>query len=195
MEFTTAFMRTKHRQLYGYFEILAKVMDSEIASNFWLSANYPSEAWTEIDVFFYSHSKPNIAHTNVLCHRHATWKNAPPVTRPEAIDTGKDLSKEPHKFGLDWTDKYISWYIDDVEVRRIPNLYHKSPLHLQFNSETFPKWFGVPDKSGPHVNKLPKAFEIFYVRSWKRYVVIVIYLVIFPLTNLFHFIHSSFPLE
>ena len=175
-DFSTAFLRTKHRQKYGYFEIFAKLMDSDISSAFWLAHNEPDGRdswWTEIDVFEYSTSKKHVdqstlLNTNVHVHRNGQWKDAPVVTRPESFDTGEDLSKAPHHFALDWTEHDITWYLDGEVIRKIPNLFHHRPLHLQFDSETFPNWFGVPDTGGSHRNKLPNAFEIFYVRSWER---------------------------
>lgn len=143
-DFSTAFVRSKHRQLYGYFEIFAKLMDSEISSAFWLAHNEPDGPdswWTEIDVFEYSTSKQNqidqstMFNTNVHVHRNGRWPKAPHVTRPESFDTGVDLSKEPHHFALDWTEETITWYLDGTAIRSIPNQFHKRPLHLQFDSE------------------------------------------------------------
>ena len=171
--FSTAFVRSKHVQCYGYFEIFCKLMDSKISSNFWLSHNEPTgfdSWWTEIDVFKYSAADQHrsVIHTNLHVHRNGKWKGNPHLARPESFDSKMDLCKEPHKFGLDWTKDYITWYFDDKPIRSIPNYYHHRPMHIQFNTETFPKWFGLPKVGGSYRNKLPNSFEIYYIRSWKR---------------------------
>lgn len=172
--FSTAFVRTSKLQKYGYFEIKAKMMDSEISSAFWLAHNEenrndPNSWWTEIDVFEYSTSnlKPGydqryIYNTNIHVHR---AKNFPYIKSPKEVHLSYDLSKSFHVYALDWTPHSITWYIDGKAVRKIPNKHFHRPMHLQLDSETFPKWFGLP-KSGS--KKVPGAFEIDYVRSWER---------------------------
>jgi len=150
-------------------------MDSEISSAFWLAHNEDrghnvDSWWTEIDVFEYSTSnlKPGydqryIYNTNIHVHR---AKNMPYIKSPKEIHLSYDLSKSFHVYALDWTPSSITWFIDGKKVRQIPNKHFHRPMHLQFDSETFPKWFGLPKVGGK--NKLPKAFEIDYVRSWER---------------------------
>eukprot|EP00171_Calliarthron_tuberculosum_P012259 IDg12259t1 len=172
-DFSTAFVRTKQRQCYGYFEISCKMMDSQISSAFWFAHNEPpgqNSWWTEIDVFEYSTSgaQRSIINTNLHVHRNGDWPGTPHLKRPESFETSIDLSKQPHMFALDWTPDYITWYFDGKAIRTIANYFHHRPLHLQFDSETFPKWFGLPQAGDPQMNKLPNAFEIFYVRSWER---------------------------
>ena len=43
------------------------------------------------------------------------------------------------------------------------NTHWHQPLTLNFDSETMPKWFGLPDPG-----TLPSTFSIEYVRAWKR---------------------------
>ncbi len=177
-DFSTSFVRSKHRQRYGYFEIYCKLMDSDISSAFWFAHNEPRGSpdswWTEIDVFEYSTSSQRGTdqrqriNTNVHVHRNGKHPDWGHMNDPKHFDMGFDLSKEPHKWALDWTDQNITWYFDDKPIRSIPNYYFKRPLHLQFDSETFPRWFGLPQTGGSHRNNLPNKFEIYYVRSWKR---------------------------
>lgn len=50
-DFTTAFVRTKAKQKYGYFEITCKPMDAVTSSSFWFASNEGEQGWwTEIDV-------------------------------------------------------------------------------------------------------------------------------------------------
>jgi len=140
--FSTAFVRSSHLQKYGYFEIKAKMMDSEMKPGY---------------------DQRYIYNTNIHVHR---AKNMPYIKSPKEIHLSYDLSKSFHVYALDWTPSSITWFIDGKKVRQIPNKHFHRPMHLQFDSETFPKWFGLPKVGGK--NKLPKAFEIDYVRSWER---------------------------
>ena len=47
-------------------------------------------------------------------------------------------------------------------VRTLANTWWHQPLHVNFDSETFPNWFGLPDPA-----ELPATFSIDYVRSWR----------------------------
>ena len=55
----------------------------------------------------------------------------------------------------------------DQVVRKVvheqENTHWHQPLHLNFDSETMPDWFGLPDKKD-----LPATFSIDYVRSWRK---------------------------
>lgn len=43
------------------------------------------------------------------------------------------------------------------------NQYCHQALTLNFDSETMPEWFGLPD-----ADALPATYRIDYVRSWKK---------------------------
>jgi hypothetical protein len=49
-----------------------------------------------------------------------------------------------------------------VAVRTEENTHWHQPLTMNFDSETMPDWFGLPDD-----NELPSTYIIEYVRSWK----------------------------
>lgn len=183
-DFSTSFVRSAHRQLYGYFEIYCKVADSDISSGFWLAHNEPSPHesdswWTQLDVFQYSTSTQKshrgsnavidqsvMMNTNHHVHRFGNNLGRPRRFEPRAINVGENLSLQPHKFAIDWNKDYIAWYFDDRLVRREPNDYFHRPMHLQLDRETFPNWFGLPRNNG--VNNLPNFFEVYHIRTWQR---------------------------
>jgi beta-glucanase (GH16 family) len=68
-----------------------------------------------------------------------------------------------HVFGFDWDRKELRWYIDGVLVHTVQNTHWHQPLHLIFDSETMPEWFGMPEAAD-----LPSTFSIEYMRAWKR---------------------------
>lgn len=171
---STSFVRTKHKQRYGYFETMCRLADCRISSAFWFAGEDRDGKKTEIDVFEYSTSDDHrrgdgriannrsIYHTNLWVHR-LSKKNHNGYSDPMHIEMGIDLSKGVHKFALDWTSSYLTWYVDDKPVRTAKNTNFDRPLHLQFDRETFPDWFGLP-----RMRNLPNDFEVFYVRSWER---------------------------
>ncbi len=183
-DFSTSFVRSTHRQLYGYFEIYCKLADSDISSAFWLGHNEPyaqkpGSWWTEIDVFEYSTSKQRRhkwnnevidqsvrINTNHHVHRFGNNIGRPSRFEPQSYMAGENLSLRPHKFALDWTKESITWYFDDKPIRTEPNDFFHRPMHLQLDRETFPTWFGLPRGGGP--NQLPNFFEIYHVRTWQR---------------------------
>lgn len=169
--FSTSFVRTKKARLYGYFEIVCRLMDSNISSAFWL-ANNDERQWTELDVFEYSTSDEKVGgdhhfkrlfSTNYHVHRHPDPKVPEGVQSPKSYDIRVDLSRKRVKVGFNWQKDYIEWYLNDVLIRRDRNEYFHQPLHLQLDSETFPFWFGLPEKGS---NGLPNYFRIMYVRTW-----------------------------
>jgi len=166
--FTTAAVKSKTKVLYGFFEIKCKPMNSRASSAFWFYAQDPNkdnvEWWTEIDVFEISAKSPkynNKYYTNVHVFttpgygiRH--WKKSVKFT------TTFNMVDDFHIYALDWNRKWIKWYIDNKLVRTVKNTHWHQPLHMNFDSETFPAWFGLPKKEN-----LPSTFSIEYIRSWQ----------------------------
>lgn len=162
--FTSAAVQSKVRVKYGYFEILAKPMDSKGSSAFWFYDNTP-EIWTEIDVFemgarhpkheHIDHMNLHVFHTLVNPDRH--W------ARPTQYKTPWRLADGYHVYALEWGPKVLTFSVDGQVVRTSENTHWHQPLTLNFDSETMPKWFGLPD-----AKNLPSTFRIEYVRSWRR---------------------------
>eukprot|EP00178_Gracilaria_changii_P014718 TRINITY_DN412_c0_g2_i1.p1 TRINITY_DN412_c0_g2~~TRINITY_DN412_c0_g2_i1.p1 ORF type:complete len:289 (-),score=38.67 TRINITY_DN412_c0_g2_i1:836-1702(-) len=171
--YSTAFVRTRAKRRYGYFEIYCKMMDSAISSAFWFGRRRDYE----IDVFEYSTSeKPPTSgreFKNLFMMNTHVFTGPNPeddIASPLEVDVGRDLSKEDVKVGLLWTKERIVWYLNDVKVREKPNTDWHKKLHLQMDSEVFADWFGLPGEYGK--NNLPTKqqstrFEIKYVRSFR----------------------------
>ncbi len=161
-DFTTAAVKSKDTVLYGYFEVRSKPMNSKASSSFWFYAADP-DRWTEIDVYEMSGAHPehdSIYHMNLHVMRS-------PETGDKHLADGTTW-KAPfrfvddfHRYGLLWTKDKLCWYVDDQLVRESKNVHHHQPLNVNFDSETMPEWFGLPDPS-----ELPATFEIDYIRHW-----------------------------
>jgi beta-glucanase (GH16 family) len=162
--FTTAAVKSKALMLYGYYEICCKPMDSRCSSAFWFYAIEP-DIWTEIDVFEICGKHPDpemerkyFATTHVMkypelegeVHDHVEWM-AP-----------SRLADQYWTVGLEWNEKEIKWYVNGEVVRIRENTHWRQPLNMNFDSETMPEWFGIPDPANPEGH-----FEIDYIRVWK----------------------------
>lgn len=161
--FTTAAVKSKATVLYGYFEIRCRPMDSKASSAFWFYRNEP-ERWTEIDVFEIGGAAPGherTLHTNV--HVFHTPEEKRHWSKAGKWEAPYRLADEYHVYGLEWDAEEIKFYVDGKVIRTIENTHWHQPLYMNFDSETMPQWFGLPD-----AEKLPATFHIDYVRSWRK---------------------------
>ncbi len=165
--FTTAAVKSRALIKYGFFEIRCRPMDSRASSAFWFYHNTP-EIWTEIDVFEIggaAEGHENQVHMNVHVFHTPTYKG---TTKDHLSDADTwiapyRLAGEFHVYALEWDENEIKWYVDGDLKRTKKNEYWHQPLHMNFDSETMPNWFGLPKKEN-----LPATFSIDYVRSWKK---------------------------
>ena len=100
-QFSTAFVKTIHTACYGYFEIVCKMMDSNISSAFWFKNqgfenNQFGRLKTEIDVFEYSTSDKPIDDD----HPYPEWDHA------KLLETNFHVMVPSTKPGAYW--QYIS---------------------------------------------------------------------------------------
>ena len=164
--FTTAAVQSKARVKYGYFEIRCRPMDSRCSSAFWFYAIDP-DIWTEIDVF-------------EICGRHPDkeWENKFFATTHvfKTPEEGENhwadnevwispfrLADEFITVGLEWNEKEIKWYVNGTIVRTRENSHWHQALTMNFDSETMPEWWGLPDPSDP-----AGYYRIDYIRSWEK---------------------------
>lgn len=133
---SSAFVRTRRKRLYGYFEIYSRLMDSKVSSAFWF-ANHQPDKWTELDVFEFSTTdkptnfgKPfsHLFNTNMHVHRHPAGIK---FSSPKVYDAGFNLSSQPIKVGFNWQQDKIQWFLSkaflDILVERMDgcNAQHK----------------------------------------------------------------------
>jgi len=162
--FTSAAVKSTRTVLYGYFEARCKPMASRGSSAFWFYNSHDPKWWTEIDVFEIGGGAPKhkrTVHMNVHVFRTPTEKRH--WSKAGRHQVAFDLADSYHVYGLEWDKDRIAFYFDGVVVRTLKNTHWHQPLHLNFDSETMPDWFGLPDKKN-----LPSAFSIEYLRAWKK---------------------------
>ncbi len=160
--FTTAAVKSKALVKYGYFEIKCRPMKSKASSAFWFYQD-TKEEWTEIDVFEASGGADgkwkNTYNMNVHVFRSPTQKKH--LQNSKTWKPPFEMVDDYHVYALEWDKDVIKWWVNGEVVREVKNTQWHQPLHMNFDSETFPDWFGLPDKE-----TLPSTFSIEYVRSW-----------------------------
>jgi beta-glucanase (GH16 family) len=163
-DYTSAAIHTKARSSYGYYEVKAKPMNSGGSSSFWFQQD-SDPAWaTEIDVFEIGGKAAGFERKyNMNLHVFRTPEKKEHWSIGGVWIAPWRFVDAYHVFGLDWTPKEITYYVDGVRVRSVENTHWHQPLFLIFDSETMPKWFGMPNDED-----LPSTFCIEYVRAWKR---------------------------
>jgi beta-glucanase (GH16 family) len=161
--YTSAAVQSKTTVKYGYFEIKARPMKSHGSSSFWFYRNTP-ERWTEIDVFEIGGGAPGFERKyNMNVHVFHTPTEKEHWSMHAAWEAPWELAGDYHVYGLEWGKDRIKWYFDGVLIRWVENTHWHQALTLNFDSETMPKWFGLPRDED-----LPSMYSIEYVRAWKR---------------------------
>jgi beta-glucanase (GH16 family) len=119
---TSARLKTQNlfSQKYGRFEARIKVPQGKgLWPAFWmLGDNFEEVSWPqcgEIDIMEYLGNKP----TEVFGTLHAPGVfGAGSLTKKYTLTNGR-FDTDFHVFGVEWTDKHINWYVDDVMYSQI----------------------------------------------------------------------------
>ena len=161
--YTSAAVQSKTNVKYGYFEVKCRPMKSNGSSSFWFYESSP-DLWTEIDVFEIGGGAPGFERKyNMNVHVFKTPTENKHWSKHGLWSAPSNLADGYHVYALQWDTERIKWYYDGVPVRWIENTHWHQALTLNFDSETMPKWFGLPkDKD------LPSIYSIEYVRTWKK---------------------------
>jgi beta-glucanase (GH16 family) len=156
-------VKSKALVKYGYFEIKSKPMKSRASSAFWFYRSEP-EIWTEIDVFEIGGAAPGherTLHMNAHVFRTPTEKEH--WAKSGTWEAPTNLADDYRIYALEWNNEELKYLVDGQLVRTLRNTHWHQALHMNFDSETMPEWFGLPEKE-----ELPATFSIEYVRSWRR---------------------------
>jgi hypothetical protein len=161
--YTSAAVSSVGRVRYGYFEVRAKPMRSAGSSSFWFFTIEPDQ-WTEIDVFEIGGGAPGFERKyNMNAHVFHTPTDKRHWNKGGVWLAPWDLAADYHVYGLEWTERELTFHVDGVPVRRQENTHWHQPLNLIFDSETMPTWLGLPRDED-----LPSTYSIDYVRAWRR---------------------------
>jgi beta-glucanase (GH16 family) len=161
--YTSAAVHSDVRTGYGYYEVKAKPMNSGGSSAFWFQKEAEPGWQTEIDVFEIGGNARGFEYKyNMNLHVFRTPRKKEHWSVGGVWVAPWRLADDYHVFGLEWNAVQIKYFVDGVLVRSVENTHWHQPLYLIFDSETMPKWFGMPEDED-----LPSTFSIEYVRAWK----------------------------
>ncbi|MBT8181116.1 MAG: glycoside hydrolase family 16 protein [Eudoraea sp.] len=176
--YTSARLNSTSSFKYGRMEIRAKIPD-HMGNGLWpalwmLGSNIQTAGWPacgEIDIMEYVSYEPNRVHFSIhsVANNH---KDGTQVTSgPVLLET---IEEEFHNYGILWTDKYLKFYIDDID-----NIKLLFPRPAVTNSENWPfsgsfyflmniavggDWGGL---EGVDDNIFPAIMEVDYVRVYQ----------------------------
>jgi beta-glucanase (GH16 family) len=144
--------RSSFSQTYGYFEMRARLpRGSGLWPAFWMLPQ--DQSWPpEIDIV---ESVGDPSHVYVTAHsKLAKSEGFEAHIAPQAF----------HIFAVSWDERQIIWYIDGVEIGRVPTPadMHK-PMYLLANLAVSGNWPGAPDTATRAEAKL----MIDYIRAYR----------------------------
>lgn len=163
--FTSAAVQSTHKVLYGFFEIKFRPMKSALSSAFWL---YTQDAvkQEEIDIFEICgrHDTDSLYPRTYFATTHYILKEKQvQISDNVAYRSSRPWAEQTSVAGLEWTRDSIRWFVNGELIRSRKNDFWHSPETVNFDSEAFPTWWGLPadnDNGG--------QFEIEYFRYWTR---------------------------
>lgn len=120
--YTSARLKTQNLfdQKYGRFEARIKLPQGKgLWPAFWmLGSNFEQVSWPqcgEIDIMEYLGNKP----TEVFGTIHGPgYSGGNSIGKKYSLTNGR-FDTDFHVFGVEWTEKYINWYVDDVLYSQI----------------------------------------------------------------------------
>ena len=163
-DYTSAALHSKAYSSYGYYETKAKPMDSGGSSAFWFIHDETPGWGTEIDVFEIGGKAKGFENKyHITLHVTKTPRETRHWQVHHAWIAPWRLADDYHVYGFDWGKDELKFYVDGVLIRTVENTHWRQPLQMLFDSETMPKWFGMPEDKD-----LPSTFHVEYVRAWKK---------------------------
>ncbi len=161
--YTSGLLTTRHHfaQLYGYFEIRARLTDTpSLWPAFWLLPDDGS--WPpEIDVLEQLGREPEKITMSTVSNATSSGKKRPAYTH--AIANVPTAATAFHTYGLLWTPRQLSFYVDGQEISNTPTPsdMHK-PMYLLVNLAVGGPWAHDPDPAHPTTG----TFTIDYIRAY-----------------------------
>ena len=151
---------------HGYAEARIKLPEGQgLWSAFWLLTSKYVEDAPEIDIMeALGHNTNTVHHT---MHYFDTSNNWQLISTPTYDTTGVDYTADFHVYGLAWSPKKITWYVDGVAVKTLTDQDFKIPtqsMYVLLNVATGGSWPGDPDNSTP----FPANMEVDYVRVYEQ---------------------------
>jgi beta-glucanase (GH16 family) len=176
-DYTSGWIETPEKFLYGYFEIKCKVPNQGLIlwPAFWLWDGSGNRGeYREIDIFEFGScqsNSPNYVGFNMHISRDLDnniiqTPNNPINSYPDHyILPSGSVSNDFHTYGLRWTPNIVSWTVDGVEVYSVKQHTPHLEMRLIANMAIAP-WC-PPTQNGLGSNAFPFVFEIEHIRVYK----------------------------
>ncbi|WP_165023889.1 family 16 glycosylhydrolase [Dysgonomonas sp. ZJ279] len=168
----SARMNTTKSWKYGYFEMRAKLPGGKGTwSAFWMLPenikSWPLDG--EIDIMEYVGYKPGVVHASVHTD---TYNHKIGTEKTKTIDI-ETAETEFHVYGLEWTEDFITGYVDNVAYFTFKNdkkgnkntWPFNEPFYLKLNLAIGGDWGGT---KGIDPDIFPARYEIDYVRVYQK---------------------------
>ncbi len=176
--YTSARLNSTSSFKYGRMEIRAKIPEHK-GNGLWpalwmLGSNIQTAGWPacgEIDIMEYVSFEPNQTHFSIhsVANNH---KDGTQVTSgPVFLET---IEEEFHNYGILWTDKYLKFYIDDIDnikllfprpaISNVENWPFSGSFYFLMNIAVGGDWGGL---EGVDNSIFPAIMEIDYVRVYQ----------------------------
>ncbi len=185
VEYESGMIRSTYLLRYGYVEARVKLPDGKgIWPAFWLNSDKTADGalkWPpEIDIFEYvidgKDELPDMIHMGVInkgAQGHKITYRDPAYNTRWGYYKNPDgsLADEWHTVGALWDEKGVTMYLDGKKIVTIESKWVYSngdlaaPAHILLNLAVGGSWAG---RNGIDDSAFPQAFEIDYVRAYKR---------------------------
>lgn len=176
--YTSTRMNSKKDFKFGRLEVRAKIPDHK-GNGIWpaiwmLGSNIDTAGWPacgEIDMMEYVSFDPNKVHFSI----HSTANNHVNGTQ---VTSGplllESIEEEFHNYGILWTNKYIKFYVDDIDnitltfvrpaISNSENWPFSNYFYFLMNIAVGGNWGGL---QGVDENIFPAVMEVDYVRVYQ----------------------------
>lgn len=152
--------RGKFSQQYGYFEASIRMNASEGHAGSFRIVTDDEKNPPSLNVVFHGTGKDHLS----LWARGLTDSGQQDY-RPEkplpAMKSG-ELSKKFHTYGLLWTEKTYTWYIDGKAVHKLENKQFTRPMNIALSHRILEE-----DRPKLNLKSLPDDVDIDWVKAWK----------------------------
>lgn len=154
--------KAKFGYLYGYAEARIKIpRGAGMWPAFWLVPS--NRTWPpEIDIMEWQGVTPR---NDIVTIHWGTAKH--PQQSSSAVDTGADLWRGYHVYGLDWEPSRVTWFFDGKAIKTYADAAHipHQPMYVILNL-AIGGW--LPHQLDPKPKSFPATMSVDYIRIWNK---------------------------
>lgn len=152
--------RGKFSQQFGYFEASMRMNAFEGHSGIFRIVSDDEKVAPSISISFHANGKEQI---NPWAR--ATLESGQQDFRPEkalpAMKSG-DLSKKFHTYGILWTEKGFTWYVDGKVIHKLERKEFTKPMNLVLTHRVLEE-----NRMKLNLKTLPDDVDVDWVKVWK----------------------------